>query len=238
MVLYNALPKKEYERIFMCKTAKDIWQSLLVTHQGNSQVKDNKIDLFVQQYEQFIILEEESIDSGFARFNTIITSLKALDEGFSSKNSVRKFLRALHPKWREKVMTIEESKDLSSLALDEQSKTKKQSSDDETSTSRSDDEEYAMAVRNFKSSLKEKVNLLCNQKKKRSHFEKGTRRKARVTENALDAVIQIISLAIVQNQLATKIKRPLLEVLGAITKMTPKTKLTMKLVSWLDCQMR
>ncbi|GJR37015.1 hypothetical protein Tco_1212699 [Tanacetum coccineum] len=86
----------------MCKTAKDIWQSLLITHQGNSQVKDNKIDLLVQQYEQFTILEEESIDSGFARFNTIITSLKALDEGFSSKNYVRKFLRALHPKWRAK----------------------------------------------------------------------------------------------------------------------------------------
>ncbi|GJZ32087.1 hypothetical protein Tco_0577523 [Tanacetum coccineum] len=95
MVLYNALPKKEYKRIFMCKTAKDIWQSFLITHQGNSQVKDNKIDLLVQQ---FSILEEESINSGFARFNTIITSLKALDEGFSSKNYVRKFLRALHPK--------------------------------------------------------------------------------------------------------------------------------------------
>ncbi|GKE54695.1 hypothetical protein Tco_1489851 [Tanacetum coccineum] len=90
MVLYNALPKKEYERIFMCKTAKDILQSLLITHQGNSQVKDNKIDLLVQQYEQFAILEEESIDSG-----------------------------ALHPKWRAKVTSIEESKDLSSLALDE-----------------------------------------------------------------------------------------------------------------------
>ncbi|GJZ42111.1 DUF4219 domain-containing protein [Tanacetum coccineum] len=90
MVLYNALPKKEYERIFMYKTVKDIWQSLLITHQGNSQVKDNKIDLLVQQYEQFTILEEESIDNGFARFNTIITSLKALDEGFSSKNYVRK----------------------------------------------------------------------------------------------------------------------------------------------------
>ncbi|GJX02891.1 retrovirus-related pol polyprotein from transposon TNT 1-94 [Tanacetum coccineum] len=119
MVLYNALPKKDYERIFMCKTAKDIWQSLLITHQGNSQVNDNKIDLLVQQYEQFTILEEESIDSGFTRFNTIITSFKALDEGFSSKNYVRKFLRALYPKWRAKVTTIEESKDLSSLALDE-----------------------------------------------------------------------------------------------------------------------
>ncbi|GJT16654.1 hypothetical protein Tco_0875360 [Tanacetum coccineum] len=185
MVLYNALPKKEYERIFMCKTAKDIWQSLLITHQGNSQVKDNKIDLLVQQYEQFTILEEESIDSGFARFNNIITSLKALNEGFSNKNYVRKFLRALHPKWRAKVTAIEESKYLSSLALDElignqkvhevvmekdsdifrgkkervksiALKAKKGSSDDETSTSGSDDEEYTMAVRNFKKFFRRK----------------------------------------------------------------------------------
>ncbi|GKB08011.1 hypothetical protein Tco_0836295 [Tanacetum coccineum] len=157
MVLYNALPKKEYERIFMCKMAKDISQSLLITHQGNSQVKDNKIDLLVQQYEQFSILEKESIDSGFARFNTIITSLKALDEGFSSKNYVRKFLRALHPKWRAKFTVIEESKDLSSLALDELiGNLKKESSKDETLTSGSDDEEYAMAVRNFKKFFRRK----------------------------------------------------------------------------------
>ncbi|GJW99167.1 zf-CCHC domain-containing protein [Tanacetum coccineum] len=101
--------------------------------------------------------------------------LKALDEGFSSKNYVRKFLRALHPKWRAKVTPIEESKDLSSLALEElignlkvhevvmekdseiyrgkkervksiALKAKKESSDDETSTSGSDDEECVMAV--------------------------------------------------------------------------------------------
>nr|GFC53944.1 UBN2 domain-containing protein [Tanacetum cinerariifolium] len=77
------------------------------------------IDLLVQQYEQFIISEDESIDSAFARFNTIVASLKALDEGYSSKNYVRKFLRAPHPKWRVKVMAIEESKDLTSLSLDE-----------------------------------------------------------------------------------------------------------------------
>ncbi|GJQ96706.1 hypothetical protein Tco_0007845 [Tanacetum coccineum] len=94
----------------------DLWH---VITNGNSQVKDNKIDLLVQQYEQFVISEDESIDSAFARFNTIITSLKALDEGYSSKNYVRKFLRALHPKWRAKVTAIEESKDLTSLSLDE-----------------------------------------------------------------------------------------------------------------------
>nr|GEY68199.1 RNA-directed DNA polymerase, eukaryota, reverse transcriptase zinc-binding domain protein [Tanacetum cinerariifolium] len=81
------------------------------------QVKDNKIDLLVQQYEEIIISEDESIDSAFARFNTIITSLKALVEGYSSKNYVRKFLRALHPKWRVKFMEIKESKELTSLSL-------------------------------------------------------------------------------------------------------------------------
>ncbi|GKC43716.1 hypothetical protein Tco_1061438 [Tanacetum coccineum] len=121
---------------------------MLITHQGNSQVKDNKIDLLVQQYEQFVISEDESIDSAFARFNTIITILKAINEGYSSKNYVRKFLRALHPKWRAKVTAIEESKDLTSLSLDEligNLKAKKESSDEECSTSGSKDEEYAMA---------------------------------------------------------------------------------------------
>ncbi|GJS88185.1 zf-CCHC domain-containing protein [Tanacetum coccineum] len=156
---------------------------VLVLGEWSSQVKDNKIDLLVQQYEQFTILEEESIDNGFARFNTIITSLKALDEGFSSKNYARKFLRALHPKWCAKVTTIEESKDLTSLSLDglignlkiyeviikkdsemvkdkiEQSrslalKAKKESSDEDSLTSDSENEEYAMAIREFKKFFK------------------------------------------------------------------------------------
>ncbi|GJZ27228.1 zf-CCHC domain-containing protein [Tanacetum coccineum] len=179
MVLYNALPKKEYERIFMCNTAQDIWNSLIITHQGNKQVKDNKIDLFVQKYEEFIISDDESIDCAFSRFNTIITSLKALDESFSSRNHVRKFLRALPTKWRPKVTAIEESKDLSTLSLDELignlkvyevvlekdlevSKNKKEKykslalkarqvlSEEDASSSDSNDEEYAMAVRDFK----------------------------------------------------------------------------------------
>nr|GEX48379.1 ribonuclease H-like domain-containing protein [Tanacetum cinerariifolium] len=92
------------------------------------------------------VLQEESIDNAFARFNTIITSLKALDEGFSSKNSVRKFLRALHPKWRAKAKENKKR----SLPL----KAKKESSDEDSSTSDSEDEEYAMAVRDFEKFFK------------------------------------------------------------------------------------
>ncbi|GJY34899.1 zf-CCHC domain-containing protein, partial [Tanacetum coccineum] len=172
MVIYNALPRKEYERIFMCQTAKEIWDTLLITHQGNNQVKANKIDLLVQQYEQFMIPEEESIDNAFAKFNTIITSLKALDEGFSSKNCVRKFLRALHPKWRAKVTAIEESKNLITPSLDERI-ARKESSDEDSSTSDSEDEEYAMAIRNFKKFFKRQGRFVKEPYEERRSFQRN-----------------------------------------------------------------
>ncbi|GJV19871.1 hypothetical protein Tco_1368891 [Tanacetum coccineum] len=119
MTLYNVLPRKEYERVFMCKTAKEVWHTLIITHQGKSQVKNCKIDLLTQEYEKFSILNEETIASSFARFNAIMTSLKSLDPDYSSKNHVRKFLRTLPLKWRADVTAIEESKGLATLPLDE-----------------------------------------------------------------------------------------------------------------------
>ncbi|GJU05302.1 retrovirus-related pol polyprotein from transposon TNT 1-94 [Tanacetum coccineum] len=176
--------------------------ALVMAHETkHSQVKDNKIDLLVQQYEQFVISKDESIDSAFARFNTIITSLKALDEGYSSKNYVRKFLRALHPKWRAKVTAIEESKDLTSLSLDElignlkvhemiikkdskivkakverkslALKAKKESSDEECSTSGSEDEEYAMAVRDFKKFFKRRGRFVRQPRNDKKTFQRS-----------------------------------------------------------------
>nr|GEW71982.1 zf-CCHC domain-containing protein/DUF4219 domain-containing protein/UBN2 domain-containing protein [Tanacetum cinerariifolium] len=100
-----------------------------------------------------MIPEEESIDNAFARFNTIITSLKALDEGFSSKNYVRKFLKAFHPKWsakKDSEMVKGKREQNRSISL----KAKKESSDEDSSTSDSEDEEYAMAVRDFKKIFK------------------------------------------------------------------------------------
>ncbi|GJW87923.1 hypothetical protein Tco_0163263 [Tanacetum coccineum] len=171
------------------------------------------------------------------RFNTIITCLKALDEGYSSKNYVRKFLRALHPKWRAKVTTIEESKDLTSLSLDEligfmllvllflaaiqgmhemrliksirrletqtildlaslsldelignlkvheiiikkdfkivKPKGERKSSDEECSTSGSEDEEYDMAVRDFKKFFKRRGRFVRQPRNDKKTFQRN-----------------------------------------------------------------
>nr|GEU66915.1 retrovirus-related Pol polyprotein from transposon TNT 1-94 [Tanacetum cinerariifolium] len=116
------------------------------------------------------------------------------------KNYVRNFLRALHPKWRAKVTTIEESKDLTSLSLDElignlkvyeviikkdseivkekfkrksiTLKAKKESSNKECSTSGSKDEEYAMAVRNFKKFFKRRGRSVRQPRNDRKIFQR------------------------------------------------------------------
>nr|GEU93786.1 zf-CCHC domain-containing protein/DUF4219 domain-containing protein/UBN2 domain-containing protein [Tanacetum cinerariifolium] len=65
MTLYNSLPRKEYERVFMCKTAKEVWHTLIITHQGISQVKNCKINLLTHEYDKFSISNAETIDNGF-----------------------------------------------------------------------------------------------------------------------------------------------------------------------------
>ncbi|GJZ90969.1 zf-CCHC domain-containing protein [Tanacetum coccineum] len=105
-------------------------------------------------------------------------------------------------------LKVEESKDLSSLALDElignlkvhevvmekdseiykgkkeriksiALKAKKESSDDETSTSGSDDEEYAMAVRNFKKFFRRKGKFVRQPREERKSFRQRDEKKGK-----------------------------------------------------------
>ncbi|GJY47841.1 putative ribonuclease H-like domain-containing protein [Tanacetum coccineum] len=128
--------------------------------------------------------------------------------------------------WIPKDQVIEESKDLTSLALDElignlkvhevvmekdseiyrgkkeriksiALKSKKESSDDETSTSGSDDEEYAMVVRNFKKFFSRKGKFVRQPRKKKKSFRPRMRRKGWSDRTMfLDAVMKSSILAI------------------------------------------
>ena len=40
-MIYKALPKNEYEKVFLCQTANDIWKNILNRHQEICQVKDD-----------------------------------------------------------------------------------------------------------------------------------------------------------------------------------------------------
>ena len=52
--LQCSMNKNEYNIICQCKSAKEIWRLLEITHEGTNQVKESKINLLVHSYELFL----------------------------------------------------------------------------------------------------------------------------------------------------------------------------------------
>ena len=54
-ILYCGLDANEYNQISACDTTKQIWNRLIVTYEGTSQVRQTKMNMFIHQYELFKI---------------------------------------------------------------------------------------------------------------------------------------------------------------------------------------
>jgi hypothetical protein len=67
-----ALSKEESEKVNECHSAKKVWDTLQVHHEGTNHVKETKIDLGVHKFESFKMSEKENIDEMFSWFIIII----------------------------------------------------------------------------------------------------------------------------------------------------------------------
>nr|GEW76711.1 putative reverse transcriptase domain-containing protein [Tanacetum cinerariifolium] len=154
-------------------------------------------DLSKQEHEEHLklileLLKKEELCAKFSKCEFWIPKVQFIGYVIDSKGihvdpakieSIKYWAYRIHPKWRSKVTAIEESKNLTTLPLDElirnlkgyeevikkdfktvkgkkeQSrslalKVKKEVSDEDISSSDSEDEEYAMAVKEFKKFFK------------------------------------------------------------------------------------
>ncbi|XP_057997799.1 uncharacterized protein LOC131176781 [Hevea brasiliensis] len=118
-VLFCALSRSEYNKVCMKSTAKLIWDALVVTYEGTSQVKENKMDSLIYQYELFKMKSDETISEMNYRFVEIIGGIKSLGKTFTNEELVKKILKSLPKEWLPKVTSLKDSKDLSKVQLDE-----------------------------------------------------------------------------------------------------------------------
>lgn len=111
----------EHTRVKGCKSAKEIWDLLEVTHEGTSDVKRSKIDILLSQYERFEMGNKESIKDMFTRFKSITNELTCLGKIIPIDEQVRKVLRSLpdNDRWRAKVAAVQESKDFTKFNLEQ-----------------------------------------------------------------------------------------------------------------------
>src|SRR4030066_1487647 len=114
----DAIPHEEFVKICNKSTAKTIFDSLCSSYEGNQQVREAKANMLVQQYELFKMTEDETIDSMYSRFQTLVSGIQVLKKSYTTANHVKKILRILPVKWRPKVTAIEEARDLNALSLE------------------------------------------------------------------------------------------------------------------------
>ena len=119
MILLNAISYTEYEKITNKETAKSIFDSLQMTHEGNAQVKETKALALVQKYEAFRMEEDESVETMFSRFQMLVAGLRVINKGYSTADHVKKIIRSLPVKWRPMVTALKLAKDLNNTSLEE-----------------------------------------------------------------------------------------------------------------------
>ena len=60
-IITSALGMDEYFRVSNCKSAKEMWDTLQVTHEGTTDVKRSRINTLTHEYELFRMNSNDSI---------------------------------------------------------------------------------------------------------------------------------------------------------------------------------
>ncbi|KAJ8900207.1 hypothetical protein K2173_024847 [Erythroxylum novogranatense] len=90
-----------------------------VKYQGNTRVKRAQLQALRKEFEILQMKHGESVSDYFARTLTFVNKLKANGEDKGNTGVVEKILRSMTPKFNYIVCSIEESKDTSTMTIDE-----------------------------------------------------------------------------------------------------------------------
>jgi hypothetical protein len=91
-LITTALGKKVYDRVSHLETAHDVWLKLCNTYEGSSKIKLSHKDTYNRQYQTFFQKPDESLDDCFARFESIVSSLRSCGPLAYSDNECAKQL--------------------------------------------------------------------------------------------------------------------------------------------------
>jgi hypothetical protein len=106
-----------YDRVAHLETAHDVWLKLCNTYDGSSEIKSSHRDTYNWQYQTFSQKPGESLDDCFARFESIVSSLRSCGPlAYSNNERAKQLLYTLDDSvWGMKITALEESADFATL---------------------------------------------------------------------------------------------------------------------------
>jgi hypothetical protein len=112
-----ALGRNVYDRVSHLEYARDVWLKLCNTYESSYEIKSSHKDTYNRQYQTFSQKLGESLDDCFARFESIVSSLRSCGPlAYSDNEHAKQLLYALdYYVWGMKITALEESADFAIL---------------------------------------------------------------------------------------------------------------------------
>jgi hypothetical protein len=116
-LITTALGRNVYDRVSHLEIADDVWLKLCSTYEGSSEIKSSRRDTYNRQYQMFSQKPRVSQDGYFARFESIVSSLRSCGPlPYSDNERAKQLLYALDGHvWGMKITALEESVDFATL---------------------------------------------------------------------------------------------------------------------------
>ena len=118
-ILHQCVNQAIFEKIARSETSKAAWDVLASSYAGDQKLKKVRLQTLRRQYELLGMEESETIATYFTRVQTMTNQMQSCGETLSDEKIVEKILRSVHSRFDHVTIAIEESKDLSTLKLEE-----------------------------------------------------------------------------------------------------------------------
>ncbi|KAM0049923.1 hypothetical protein Hdeb2414_s0008g00291601 [Helianthus debilis subsp. tardiflorus] len=102
-----------------CKSAKEIWDTLVHLFEGNADMKASRVNMMNQQFSSFNHIYEETIENQIRRFVKLVSQMVSAGIDVSNSAINRQLLNSLPKGWDAEVSMIKRTKDLNALTLTE-----------------------------------------------------------------------------------------------------------------------
>lgn len=117
--LYQSIDRVTFEQILDRKSSKIIWDSMKKKFGGNDRVKKSLLQKLRRDFELLEMKESENVEEYFTRVLAITNQMRSNGEVMNDSKVVEKILRTLSEKFMYVVVSIDESKDIESISVDE-----------------------------------------------------------------------------------------------------------------------
>nr|GEU58486.1 hypothetical protein [Tanacetum cinerariifolium] len=117
--LFSSIDKSILKTITKKDTSKQLWDSMKMRYQGSARVQRAQLNRLRRDFEILAMRTGESIIDYFGRVMAVANEMRNYEDSMDDVKIVDKILRTLTDKWNFMICSIEESKDIDEMIVDE-----------------------------------------------------------------------------------------------------------------------